>query len=231
MKQYNQYLKTAVLIVFGSLILLFSSCKNNIATETGPGNAHLLLVNSAANSFAINLYWTGNKLNTVPLLYGNTTGYRSLSSGTRDVQIKADVSNQLLATNTIHLVRDSSYTFFVFEYNKTATGAIAEDDLSLPSFGNAKIRFANMSSGLSSADWAISNGPVLASSVSFGTIGNYAELKAGTYNLTLSVHNSNTIVLNIPNVRLDNGKIYTVWSGGSVNGIGTAALTTQKITQ
>ncbi len=231
MKQYNQYLKTAVLIVFCSLVLLFSSCKNNIATETILGNAHLLLVNSAANSSAMNLYWTGNKLNTVPLVYGNTTGYRTLTSGLRDVQIKDNLSNKLLATNTIRIVQDSSYTFFVFEANNATTTVITEDDLSIPSFGNAKIRFANMSPGFSSADLNILSGPIIASSVSFGSVGSYAEVKAGTYNLNLRIHGTSTIVLNLPNVRMDNGKIYTIWSGGTVNGTGSSSLSAQTITQ
>jgi hypothetical protein len=230
MKIYSKHLKAAGLVL-SSFLLFFSSCKDNTVTETNLGNSRVLLVNGAASSSAINLYWTGNKLNTFPLVYGNTTGYQSVTSGVRNIQIKANFSNTLLATNTIHLVRDSSYSFFVYEANNTTTTVVAEDDLSLPSFGNAKIKFANMSTGLSSADLIISNGPTIASSVPFGAIGNYNELKAGTYNLALRLHGTNTILLSIPNVRVDNGKIYTIWSGGSVNGTTTSTLKTQVIVQ
>jgi len=231
-KSKIQFYKLSGLSFITLVVLVFSSCKkDNTSTQTDLGNSQILLVNSASSTSAIDLYWTGNKLNTVPLVFGNTTGYRSVTSGTRNIQIKANLSNILLATNTVKLTRDSSYTFFVYEANRTTTTVIAEDDLSLPSFGNVKIKFANMSPGLSSADLVIVNGPVIASSVSFGTIGSYAELKAGTYNLALRVHNSNTILLNISNVRVDNGKIYTIWCGGSTNGTSAAALTIQKITQ
>lgn len=214
------------------MMLIFSSCsKQDTSTSTDLGNSHLLLINSAKTASAIDLYWTGNKLNTVPLVFGTTTGYRSVTSGTRNIQIKANLTNTLLATNTIKVVRDSSYTFFVFDAKGVTATAVAEDDLSMPSFGNAKIKFANMSSGLSAADLVIANGPIIASSVSFGMIGNYTELKAGTYNLILREHSTNRILLNIPNVRLDNSKIYTMWSAGTVNGAGSSALTTQTITQ
>ena len=231
MKLYQQYLKTVGLFLVSFLLLIFSSCKSTVSTETDLGNSHILLVNGAASPSAITMYWTGNKLNTVPLVYGNTTGYCSLTSGTRDVQIKAGSTNTILATKTIHLIRDSSYTFFAYEANNTTTTVITEDDLSIPSFGNAKVRFVNMSPGLSSADLIISNGPPLALSVSFGTIGSYNELKANTYNFALRLHGSSTILLNIPNVKLDNGKIYTIWSGGSLIGTTTSILSEQTIVQ
>ena len=231
MKLYNQYFERTALIVLSSFILIFSSCKNNIIPEPDLGNAHILVVNSAASLPAINMFMTGNKLNTVPLVYGNTTGYRNVTSGIRDLQVKANTSNTLLATNTVRVIRDSSYTFFVFELNKTTATVIAEDDRSIPSFGNGKVKFANLSSGLSSADLVITNGPTIASSISFGTVGSYTELKAGTYNLALKLHGTNTILLTIPNVRVDNGKIYTIWSGGTLNGKGSTALAVQTIIQ
>lgn len=225
--------KVAATFLIVTVMLVFSSCsKEDTSTNaTELGNSRLLLINSTKTASAIDLYWTGNKLNTVPLVFGTTTGYRSVASGTRNIQIKANLTNMLLATNTIKVVRDSSYTFFVFDAKGVTSTAIAEDDLSLPSFGNAKIKFANMSSGLSAADLAIVNGPVIASSISFGMIGNYTELKAGTYNLVLREHGTNKIMLNIPNVRVDNSKTYTIWSAGAVNGTGSSALMAQTITQ
>jgi hypothetical protein len=231
MKLYNRYLKITGLLLVSLSLLFFSSCKDSVVTETNLGTAHLTVINGAASTSAINIYSTGNKLNTVPLVYGNTTGYKNITSGIRDIQVKANASNMLLATNTLHLVRDSSYTLFVLEANRTTATVVTQDDLSAPSFGNAKVKFANMSSGLSSADFSISNGPDLASSISFGTIGSYSELKAGTYNLVLRVHGSTTTLLDIPNIRMDNGRIYTIWSSGSVGGKGTAAVSVQTITQ
>lgn len=231
MKLYKQYLKPASLILFSLFILVLSSCKDRIVSETDLGNSHILSINSAVNAAAIDVYVTGSKINTVPLVYGNSTGYQKLTSGVRAVQVKANASNKLLATNTVNLVRDSSYTFFVYELNNATTTVIAEDDLSIPSFGNAKIKFANMSAGVSSADLVVSSGPAIASSISFGTIGSYTEIKAGTYNLILRMHGSAKTLINIPNIRLDNGKTYTIWSAGAVNGKAGSVLSVQTITQ
>lgn len=232
MKPQKPYLKAIAIALISTFMLISSSCtKENTSTSTDLGSSHLLLINSAKTASAIDLYWTGNKLNTIPLVFGTTTGYQKVTSGTRNIQIKANLTNTLLATNTVKLVRDSSYTFFVFDAKGVTTTAVAEDDLSLPSFGNAKIKFANMSSGLSGADLAIVNGPVIAASISFGMIGNYTELKAGTYNLVLREHGTNKIMLNIPNVRVDNTKIYTIWSSGATSGTSSIALTTQIISQ
>ncbi|MGI4803784.1 MAG: DUF4397 domain-containing protein [Janthinobacterium lividum] len=231
MKTTFQFSKLNGFIAFAGLICCLFSCKTNISTDAPLGNAHLMLVNSAPNSSAINLYWTGNKFNIVPLVYNTTTGYRTLTSGVRDVQIKASLTNNLLASSTITVKQDSSYSFFVYEANNAIATVIGSDDLSIPSVGNAKIRLVNLSAGLSSADLFITNGPALASSISFGSIGVYQELKAGTYNFDLRLHGSNNLLLSIPNVRLDNSKTYTIWTGGNVKGSGTTALSTQIISQ
>lgn len=214
-----------------ALIDCLSSCKTNLPTDTPLGNAHLIVINSSPNSGAINFYWTGNKFNSVPLIYGNTTGYKTLTSGNREVQVKANFTNKLLAANTIHVKQDSSYSFFIYEANNTVATVIGRDDLSNPSVGNTRIRLVNLSTGLSSADILIASGPALSSGISFGSIGNYEELKSGIYNLELHLHNSGTVLLNIPNVRLDNGKTYTIWTGGAVKGSSTTALSAQIFSQ
>lgn len=231
MRTTYPFYKLSGFFVFAALLFSLYSCKSNASDGVPLGNAHLLVVNSSPNSSAINFYWTGNKFNAVPLVYGNTTGYRTLTSGIRDVQIKANISNKLLAVSTIHVKQDSSYSFFIYEANNTVATVMAEDDLSLPSFGNAKIKLVNLSAGLSSADLFITNGPTFVSGVSFGSIGTYTELKAGIYNLNLRLHGSSTTLLNLPNVNLENGKMYTIWSGGAVNGSGSTALSTQIISQ
>lgn len=214
------------------VVLTFFSCKkDNTASETILGDSRLLVVNGSPSSSSINLFWTGNKLNKIPLVYGNNTGYCNITSGSREIQVKANTTNKLLATNAIKFIADSSYTIFVYEFSNAIKTVVVEDDLSIPSFGNAKFRFANMSSGLSSADLMITNGPIISSSISFGTIDDYVELKAGTYNLTLLLHGTNTVLLNLPNIRMDNSKIYTIWSSGSVNGTGASALAEQTIIQ
>ncbi|RYE28555.1 MAG: DUF4397 domain-containing protein [Sphingobacteriaceae bacterium] len=230
MKSVLHFYKLKGIIAF-TLITCFLSCKTNVPTDTPVGNAHIAMINAAPGTAAINFYYTGNKINTIPLVYGNTTGYRNLISGSREIQIKANLTNKMLTANTVRLKQDSSYSFFVYEANNTITTAISYDDLSNPSVGNAKIRLVNLSAGLSSADLYITNGPQLSSSISFGSIGIYQELKAGTYNFDLRLHGSNNLLLNIPNVRLDNGKTYTMWSGGSVKGSGSTALFTQIIIQ
>ncbi len=232
MESTIQFYKLSRLSFIIAIILTLSSCKKDTTpSQTILGNSRLLVVNSSPSSSSINIFWTGNRLNKVPLIYGNTTGYNNITSGSREVQVKANLSNKLLVTNTINFTRDSSYTIFVYEFGGATKMVVAEDDLGIPSVGNAKIKFANMSSGLSSADLMITNGPVIASSISFGTIGNYVELKAGTYNLTLLLHSTSTILLNLPNIRMDNSKTYTIWSAGSVNGTGASSLSAQTITQ
>ncbi len=214
-----------------ALITCLLSCKTNTPADTPLGNAHILMVNAAPGNASINLYYTGNKINTIPLVYGNTTGYRNLISGSREIQVKANLTNKLLTVSALRLKQDSSYTVFVYEANNTVTTAVSYDDLSKPSVGNAKIRLVNLTGGLSSADLYITSGPQLSSSISFGSIGIYQELKAGTYNFDLRLHGSNNLLINIPNVRLDNGKIYTIWTGGSVKGSGSNTLATQIIIQ
>lgn len=231
MRRQNQHLKPIGLSIFYLLLLAFSSCKDSTVTDTSLGNSRVLVVNSLVSSSAIDLYWTGNKLNTSALAYGSSTGYKNMTSGIRPIQIKVNGSNKLLGTDTIHVVRDSSYTYFIYQSNNRTDAVLAEDDLSIPSSGNAKVKFANMSAGLLSADLVITDGPAIASGIGYGNIGSYAELKAGTYNLYLRMKGTTVSVYSIPNINLVSGKIYTIWCGGALNGTGSTALSAQVFIQ
>ncbi len=57
----------------------------------------------------------------------------------------------------------------------------------------------------------------------------FTPLDAATYNLQVRLASTSTVVLSLPNITLQAGKIYTVFAKGFVGGTGTHALGAQIV--
>ncbi len=98
------------------------------------------------------------------------------------------------------------------------------DDLRPTTNGQAAVRFVHFSPNAPAVDVSVVGGPTLFSNISFKTATPYIQVAAGTYNLQVSVHNTTTIALRIPNVSLSANTIYSAFAEGLVGGAGIQAL-------
>jgi hypothetical protein len=78
-------------------------------------------------------------------------------------------------------------------------------------------------------DVALQGGAVLFGNKAFKESTEFTPLDAGTYNLEVRLAGTTTVVLPLPNITLQAGKIYTVFARGFVGGSGTRALNAQII--
>jgi hypothetical protein len=76
---------------------------------------------------------------------------------------------------------------------------------------------------------ALQGGAVLFGNKTFRQYTEFTPLAAATYNLEVRLAGTNTVVLSLPNITLQSGKIYTVFARGFVGGSGAQALGAQII--
>ncbi|MFM8742305.1 MAG: hypothetical protein ACKODM_03115, partial [Cytophagales bacterium] len=97
------------------------------------------------------------------------------------------------------------------------------DNLTTPAAGNANIRFYHLAAGFAPVWVTTSTGTVLFSNRSYratapssGTAYNvFQSVTSGTYDLQVRTTGATgAIALTIPNVRFEDGKIYTIVAGG-----------------
>ena len=109
--------------------------------------------------------------------------------------------------------------------NVTSIEAIVlEDDLTAPASGKAHVRFIHLSPNAPAVDITLTDGTVVFGDYIFKEASAFTPLNAATYNLQVRLAGTSTVVLELPNIALTTGKIYTVFAKGLVGGTGTQAL-------
>lgn len=79
----------------------------------------------------------------------------------------------------------------------------------------ARVRFVHASPDAPAVDIALAGGgPVLFGNVSFTEIGDYLSVAGGTYDLEVRLAGDRTVVLDLPNIELMDGAVYTVFAMG-----------------
>jgi hypothetical protein len=84
---------------------------------------------------------------------------------------------------------------------------------------NARIRFVHASPNAPAVDIALADGgPVLFGNIEFKGVGDYIEVPGGAYDLEARLAGTDTVVLSIPGVMVENERVYTAYAMGLVNG-------------
>jgi len=86
------------------------------------------------------------------------------------------------------------------------------------------VRFVHLSPDAPAVDIAVTGGGVVFGDVAFREFLGFTPLDAGTYNLEVRLAGTPTVVLPLPGITLEAGKIYTVFARGFVGGSGAQAL-------
>lgn len=154
------------------------------------------------------------------LTYPNSTGYLTINAGTRNIKVNASGSSMNVIDNVLTLHADKSYSVFAVNFLSNIEPLILEDDLSTPEPGKAHIRFLHASPDAPTVDITLTDGTTVFNDIAFKSATPFTPLDAGSYNLQVRTADGVTVVLNLPGIVLENGKIYTVFAKGSLNGTG-----------
>lgn len=217
-----------LLIVIGFVAFsLFNSCEKDSPNVKNivKGEAKIKLINASQKADSIDFYINDAKINTSALVFGESSDYIKIESGTQGTRVNQDLS--ILATAAeFTYVPTLSYTSFFVE-DKTGKGEILifEDNLGAVESGKVRIRFINLSSNFTNAvNIMLPGGELLVHALPFKETSGYFLVQANT-NLGVSIIGSSAFKLALGS-EFEAGKNYTVWLSGSSN----ANLSINKIT-
>jgi len=148
----------------------------------------------------------------------------SLNSGTRNVKVNVANTTNTVINADLDLNPNLNYSVFAVNTVSNIEPLVLVDDLSAPASGMTHVRFVHLSPDAPAVDVAVTGGPVLFGNVSFKEYQGFAPVNAGTYNLEVRLAGTSTVVLPLPGIALQAGKIYTVFAKGLVAGAGSQAL-------
>lgn len=213
MKKSSWFKLSAVL----GLAVLFSSClKNN--DDYKPGVSSVSLINAYSGSPSVDFYIDGGKVTTQPLLYKQNTAYLGLYSGNRYVGISKGGDDKALMNAPGGFAPDKVYSLFIARKGAASgdsiTAGLAEDNLTAPASGKAKIRFANFSAGSVQIDvYEEGAADSLFGKKSFRTVSAFKEVEPGNKIYELRQTGQAEVHISAP-VTLEAGKIYTITAAG-----------------
>lgn len=220
-------MKKTFLFLTAAGLLGFAACKkdnNTPGASTGP-TANAMFVHTVMNADTLKIKINDTLQNSVlGMTFLNNSGYKSVRSGNVKATYYFPSTGGTLVEATQALTQSAHYSFFAIG-NVTAPEILfSADDLTAPSSGKAKVRFANLSVDNMKVDCYVGT-PKVQSAISYKTITAFSEVDAGS-NISIMMNNKDTITLKgeLTNQNILAGKIYTFMLTGTRNGSGNAAL-------
>jgi hypothetical protein len=220
----NSFLLSFSLLVAIALVLPFiSSCGKNSNANPAGLNTQLQIINLSPDAQPFNLYQRTIKQSTTTYTYPNNSDYFFLGTLDPPLQLRTATTAPVVLPFQIDtaLKANSKYTLFVTGYRADSSiknSMLSLDTATLPSIGNAKIRFAHTSPSSPTLNLRINDTlSKVFENRPFNTISKYVTIPAGSYNLTIATFKTPTkIEYTIPNVTIQDGHAYTIYTIGIV---------------
>lgn len=221
-----------IFLAFASVSLLFTACKKD---EDQPATANVMVTHASPNAPAVDLLVDNQKVNTAPLSFPNSTGYLSVTAGTRSIKVNAAGTTTSVINANVTFDANKNYSVFAcntLTANTTVDALVLEDNLATPASGKAHVRVVHLSPDAPAVNIGVQGSTTnLFTNLSFKEATAFIPVDAGTYNLQVKLTSNNTVVLTVP-ATLAAGKIYTVFARGYVapptgntNALGASLIT------
>lgn len=197
-----------------------------------PQQARILVVHASPDAPSVDLLIDNQKVNREPLAFPNNTGYLSVNAGTRNVKVNAAGAATSVINANLPIEANKNYSVFAIDSLARIAALVTEDNLTPPATGKAHVRFFHLAPNAPAVDVSLPTQPAgqgLFTNRSFNRSATAAEqafapVDAGTVTLQVRPAGNAEPVLTLPDVRLDAGKIYTIFAKGFLGGTGAQAL-------
>jgi len=206
----------------GIMIISFiASCGKGPNAAPSSANIQFQVVNLSPDLLPVNLYISFNKQNTNPFSYPIASGYFSLKNIDTPIQVRS-ATLALSAINIISLNNvlksNIKYTLFITGLRAdTIIPILTVDTASLPGIGRGKIRFVNVSPGSGGLDITANGSPAFKNQL-YTKVSPFIEIPPGTYDFKIMPTGTSTVISDMPNISVQDGKIYTLYSYGIYGG-------------
>lgn len=179
--------------------------------------AGLRVINAFADTVTLDFIIDNTKINSNPFKYNvKSSGYLNLYPGTMKIGVAKKGVNKLVASGDYTLAESKGYSMFVLDTLNTNTKKflLVEDDLSAPEADKAKVRFINLSKDAPALNLGIEGQTTdLFTDKAFYEYTTFASVTPGA-SVTFNIKEDATVKTTLPNVKIEKGKIYTIYAKG-----------------
>lgn len=155
--------------------------------------------------------------------FTHTLNYVDLLAGKNSITIKEAGKADTLLTSEIDFKEGKTYSIFIANTIEDIEYVLIEDNLTAPKEGEAKVRFVNMSPESTNLDILVKDEDAnLFENAEFKKASSFKELTPGTYTFEIKQADSEDVLFSLEDVKIEKGKIYTIWTKGIVDGTDAA---------
>lgn len=178
-------------------------CPNEMTSARQmPGLSYIRLFHAAPGAPEVDIYANGKQV-AKRLVYGQFTDYVSVSAGTYIIEaFPVGLKDSPILRVRLPIVQNKVYTLCVIGLLPNIGILPVEDEYQVLSPSRVNIRFINLSPNAPALNLALRSGLNLFTDINYTEASQYSSVVPGTYNLVVKPTAVNTIVVNVPNVRL-----------------------------
>ncbi|WEK19371.1 MAG: DUF4397 domain-containing protein [Candidatus Pedobacter colombiensis] len=189
--------------------------------------AGLSIINAFPAPDSLDFYIDQTRANNKALKFNSKIDYLNLFPGNRALSVAKRGSNRALISERFNLLSGVGYSIFVLDTVNTNTKKylLTEDDLSAPATDKAKVRFINLSKDAPALSLIVNGKDTnLFTDKAFYEYTTFTTVDPGE-SVTFNVKAGDVVKTILPNVKIEKGKIYTIYA----KGISTATVDSLKL--
>jgi len=195
-----------------TITLTLSACKKDLNNDPIEA-AGIIFIHASPGTGALDLVVDNQKINS--FTYTKNLGYYAAYPGLRLIGVAKKDSLRYVTSATANLKSGTFYSVFVVDTLKKTNLFALEDDLNAPETDKAKVRFINLSPGASALDLNIQGGAALFSNKAFKEFTPFTSINpSDNYTFEVKESSTATVKATLPAVKIEKGKIYTIWVKG-----------------
>ncbi|WP_143306446.1 DUF4397 domain-containing protein [Chitinophaga vietnamensis] len=237
MKQVRMSLKGIAFTLLAGAV--FTSCKKKDDPAPPPTKtAAIQLVHASPKTGELTAEINGKKSQDKLVFLGQPKGYVSVSAD-KEAQLKFSLDgNKVVLDGKYTLENKGNYSLFLYDTlsNSKIRALLLKDDLGDPGKGKANLRFLHLSPNTANVDidvFKAKDSVRLASNVSYigerpdaVALSAFKSIAAGDYRVKIKTKTGTkvTTIVDIPSVKLVEGKVVTLYLSGLTNAIGATGV-------
>ena len=182
----------------------------------GSSNARVRMLNASPGEASLDML-VDSKDVASGVAYGTASGYSSVSSGSRNLQIEATGTTTPLVNQTTTLGSNTDSTVLAINSAPSTAATVLTDNNSAPSSGNLTMRVINAAPSLGTADvYIVAPGTPLTSvsptvaGLAFGSASAYQTLAAGSYEIFFTAAGQKFAAIDSGSLSFNAGQVRTI---------------------
>ena len=214
-----------------TIITLLAACSKFDSSDNSPIGQYAAavgVVHASAGGPALDVAFDNNRLGVSSFTYSKRVDYLRAYVGKRNFKVynATTATNTPLLSKDIHFESGKYYTLFIADTASKMEIITLRDSTRAPGNDSVRLRFVNMSPDAPALDLYIKgNTTPIATNISYKNAGNFFSLKAANNaEFEIKATGQTTLLATSDATNLVNGKIYTIWNGGYINGNGAEGI-------